>query len=150
MDVIAIFLPHAHCWYLIPEAKLRNKKGEPSSSVTLNPDDPNSKFYSYKENWEVIDQSMHEVGDAPTEEDVTNEKSSGLAEPAATGVPAGPAARGVPASSVAKGLTYKDFSEIAAENLVEPREVPVKQETPGERLPDDAESTAAGHEEKAK
>jgi hypothetical protein len=68
VDLIAIFLPLAQCWYLIPEALLRNKHGDPSSSVTLNPDNSESKFYTYKENWDVIDESMHEVGDAPTEE----------------------------------------------------------------------------------
>lgn len=69
VDLIAIFLPLAQCWYLIPEAQLRNKRGDPSSSVTLNPDKPESKFHAYKENWDVISESMHEVGDAPTEEE---------------------------------------------------------------------------------
>jgi hypothetical protein len=67
VDLIAIFLPLAQCWYLIPEAQLRNKHGDPSSSVSLNPNNPESKFYAFKENWDVIGASMHEVGDAPAE-----------------------------------------------------------------------------------
>jgi hypothetical protein len=70
VDLIAIFLPLARCWYLIPEAQLRNKRGAPSSSVTLNPDNPDSNFYAYKEKWDVIAESMHEVGDAPAEEEL--------------------------------------------------------------------------------
>lgn len=62
VDVIAIFLPLARSWYLIPEAKLRSR-----SSVTLNPSDPTSKFYEWRDNWGVIADKMHSVGDAPIE-----------------------------------------------------------------------------------
>lgn len=63
VDLIAIFLPRAECWYLIPEAELRGR-----SSVTLNPKKKTSKFFKYKDNWKVIDSGMHSVGDAPAEE----------------------------------------------------------------------------------
>lgn len=62
VDVIAIFLPAAECWYLIPETKLRGK-----SNVTLRPDKPHSKFDSYKDAWHLIGGWMHEVGDTNTE-----------------------------------------------------------------------------------
>jgi hypothetical protein len=62
VDLIAIFLPLASCWYLIPEAKLRGR-----SNVTLNPHREGSRFYEYKEAWGLIDASMHAVGDSATE-----------------------------------------------------------------------------------
>lgn len=62
VDLIAIFLPMAECWYLIPEAELRGK-----SRVTLAPGKPRSRYIRHKENWDLIRRSMHEVGDAETE-----------------------------------------------------------------------------------
>jgi hypothetical protein len=62
VDLIAIFLPLARCWYLIPEAQLRGR-----SSVTLNPGDSESKFDEWRDNWDVISEMMHSVGDSGTE-----------------------------------------------------------------------------------
>lgn len=62
VDIIAIYLPLAKCWYFIPEIHLRER-----SSVTLNPSDSASRFYEYKDNWDTIKDSMHEVGDSPEE-----------------------------------------------------------------------------------
>jgi len=78
VDIIAIFLPLASCWYLIPEAKLRG-----ASNVTLRPDNENSKHFEYREAWHVIDASMHAVGDAPTERprrDASKSEPSGGSE----------------------------------------------------------------------
>jgi hypothetical protein len=64
VDLIAIYLPLAKVWYLVPEAELRGR-----SSVTLKPDDDDFRLAKYKECWSLIDRSMHAVGDAATEQE---------------------------------------------------------------------------------
>lgn len=56
IDLFAIFLPKARCWYLIPEFELRGR-----SSVTLNPSAQQSTFSGYKDAWDQLDKNMHEV-----------------------------------------------------------------------------------------
>lgn len=70
VDLIAIFLPLAACWYLVPEKALRGR-----SSVTLNPNAPGSAFSEYKDAWDFIESGMHEVGDAPVEQSVAARRS---------------------------------------------------------------------------
>lgn len=64
VDLLALYLPLEKTWYIVPESELRGR-----SSVTLRPGEAESRLIDYREAWHLIGESMHEVGDAPTELD---------------------------------------------------------------------------------